>query len=43
MKGIISKKIPHLKYKDVKFVNVPLYNELTADNIINTLQLKSNE
>ena len=39
MKKIIAGKIPYLKYANVRFVHVPLYDELTPKKVEEALEL----
>ena len=40
MKKIMSEKRFYLKIKDIKWIDVPLYDELQPKNIIKVMKLK---
>ena len=43
MKDIISGKRTHLKIKDVNFIQVPKFAEISCENISNLLQIKDSQ
>ena len=43
MKKVIAGKLSYLKYADVKFVHVPLYDELTPQKVEESLDLSKEE